>query len=168
MKTFLALFIFFFLLFPSPTEAEGNCPEGYYPIGTPSGQAGPQGCAPIPGYSSQQNETLRPPPHWISRWLAVAADGPNGILGTAVDLATPEDAKRLAMRDCINQGGKQCEIVLSQGNGCAAMAAGKTGWNVQGAETIDEAKEKSMQVCADSSPGCVVYFSACSLPKKIQ
>ncbi|WP_431635328.1 DUF4189 domain-containing protein [Dyella sp. KULCS107] len=171
MKAIRLSILVFLLALTKATLAEGNCPPGYYPIGAPNGQAGPQGCAPIPGYSASPQgpaPITAPPPRWESRWLAVATDAPNGVLGTALDLPTRNAAESAAMQDCVNKGGTECEISLSLGNGCAALAAGKTGFNVRGGETEDEARTRAMKTCDAATTGCAVYFSACSPPVRVQ
>ena len=169
MKIFYLL-AFLMVLIPAKSAlAEGNCPPGYYPIGASNGQAGPQGCAPIPGYGNHSEDLPdKLPPNWESRWLAVATDAPNGVLGTATNLRTRDEAERMAFEDCVAKGGTACEISLSLSNGCAALAAGKTGFNVRGAETEEVAKTRAMQTCNRSTTGCAIYYTACSPPVRIR
>lgn len=169
MKSIQLLAFALFLLYATVGHAEGNCPPSYYPIGASGGQAGPQGCAPIPDYDrSQSRGQMTLPPRWKSRWLAIVVDAPNGVMGTSVNAISREQAEQAAMSDCVSKGGTQCVLRLSQGNGCAALAAGKTGFNVHGAEDLEEAKALAMQTCMEATTGCAVYYAECSPPIRIQ
>lgn len=167
MKSTQLLLVALLLLFARYGHAEGNCPPGYYPIGASAGQGGPQGCAPIPGDNSVTAPATLPP-RWQDRWLAIAVDAPNGVLGTAVDAPTKNQAEQMAMSDCASKGGTQCLIHMSEANGCGALAAGKTGFNAQGAATLEEAKRLAMQICTSATSGCAVYYTACSPPVRVQ
>lgn len=173
MKSILfSCLLFSLLLLSGVTHAEGNCPEGYYPIGGESGQPRPQGCAPIPGYEQQQGQQQTPqapPPQWTSRWLAIATDSVKGTLGTAKDMPNRENAERAAIKDCQMKGGTQCKLDVSYSNGCAAMVVGDGGYNSNGAATVDAAVQLGMKVCANAGhTKCHLYYSACSLPVRIQ
>ncbi|MEP6898065.1 MAG: DUF4189 domain-containing protein [Rhodanobacter sp.] len=153
-------------------HAEGNCPPGYYPIGTPPGQGGPQGCAPIPGEnnnSQQQVQNRPPPPQWTSRWGAIATDGEKGSLGTITGAATRSEAEQEAMTDCQSKGGSHCKIDVSYSNGCAAMVVDDDGYNVESDATADKAIQSSMSTCTKAGrTNCHVYYSACSPAARIQ
>lgn len=164
--------LFGLLLLASVVHAEGNCPSGYYPIGAPPGQGGPQGCAPIPGYNNSQQQAqsqpLPPPPQWASRWGAIATDGPKGSLGTASGLSSKGDAERVALDDCSAKGGTQCKVDIAYDNECAAVVVGDGGYNTPAAATVDKAVEIGMKTCSTTTTNCHVYYSACSLPVRIQ
>lgn len=173
MKSILfSCLLFGLLLLSGVTHAEGNCPEGYYPIGGESGQAGPQGCAPIPGYNQQQGQQQAPqtpPPRWADRWGAIATFEPNGSLGTVTDMSDQQSAEQAALASCQSKHGSTCKIQLSYRNQCAAMVVSDKGYNVTPAVTVNEAVEKGMKICTGSGdPNCHVYYSACSLPQRIQ
>lgn len=151
-------------------HAEGNCPPGYYPTGAQQGQAGPQGCAPIPGYNNQQQTQQQEPPpaRWVSQWGAVATDAIKGSLGTATNLPSKNSAELVALADCQSKGGSQCKINVSYDNECVAMVVGDTGYNVNANITLDKAVQDGMKVCSAADTNCHVYYSACSLPVQIQ
>lgn len=152
------------------THAEGNCPAGYYPIGASQGNAGPQGCAPIPGYNQNQKspQTQPMPFQWESQWGAIATDVKHKTGGASLDQPTQDRAIKAAIIDCRNNGGSTCKIELSYGNGCAVMVGGDTGHNAKAGRTINEATALAMRVCNASDTRCQVAYSACSLPTRIR
>ncbi|MHB1057819.1 MAG: DUF4189 domain-containing protein [Rhodanobacter sp.] len=154
------------MLLAGGAHAEGNCPPGQYPIGAPQGQAGPQGCAPIPGYSNQgQNPAQPAPPQWADRWGAIASYVPKGILGTSSNLPNPEQAKQAAIMDCQAKGASTCKIEISYGNQCVAMIVGHPGYSIAVGPTANDAEQSGMKMCSDGGDtNCHVYYSACSLP----
>ena len=172
MNASRVLLFWLLLLIGNMTHAEGNCPPGYYPIGAPQGQAGPQSCAPIPGYGNgqqQQRSQQWPPPRWVSRWGAIATDSVKGILGAVTDLPSKSRAQQAAITDCQTKGGSPCKLEVAYDNECAAMAVGSNGYDVVADTTLNRAIQGSMKMCVDDkSEGCHVYYSACSLPVQIQ
>lgn len=152
-------------------HAEGNCPDGYYPIGASQGQQGPQGCAPIPDYNQQSVEQLPPirwESKWESRWGAIATDATKGSLGTATNLPGKQEAERAALSNCASNGGIQCKLQLSYDNECAAMVLGDKVFNVTADATVDKAIKAGLNSCiAANDHTCRVYYSACSLPVRI-
>lgn len=174
MKACRWLLLAILLLLGNVIHAEGNCPPGYYPIGAPSGQGGPQGCAPVPGESQQQVQPQQvqpqqPPQQWEDHWGAIATYEPNGSLGTATNMPSQGRAEQAALADCQSKHGSTCKIQLSYRNQCAAMIVSDKGYNVTPAATVDLAVTKGMGICTNSGdPNCHVYYSACSLPQRIQ
>jgi hypothetical protein len=153
------------LLFFSVVHAEGNCPDGYYPLGTPGG--GWQGCAPLPGNDPAYQHA--PQEKWADQWMAIATDSVKGTLGTSIGMPDRYKAEQVAIADCQTKGGIQCKLDVSYGNGCAAMVVGDGGYNSNGAATLDKATRLSMKTCTNAGhTNCHVYYSACSLPKRIQ
>ncbi len=149
-------------------HAEGGCPPGQYPA---NGQ-GWQACYPIPGYDQGQSQQNQAPPRWLDMWGAVATYIPsNGTeaVGTAINLPTRKQAEDAALQDCHAKGGVNCKIELSYSNQCAAMVVGRSGQNVNPGATINDAAQRGIAVCRNSGDtGCQVYYSACSLPRRIQ
>lgn len=169
MKAYYLLLLSLLLLLGGVAHAEGNCPPGYYPIGAPQGQAGPQGCAPIPGYDNQQQTRPQPPPQWEDRWGAIATYEPNGSLGTATNMPSQGSAEQTALADCQSKHSSICEIQLSYRNQCAAMVVSDSGYNVTPSLTLKSAEIKGMATCtASGDKNCHVYYTDCSLPKIIQ
>lgn len=163
MKSILSIcLIFVAVLIPVISHAEGNCPPGYYPTGAPQGQAGPQGCAPIP-----LGNTTAPaiaPTRWESRWGAIATDGPGGHLGVAERAISQPAAEREALGDCTNKGGINCQLENTYSNACAVMVVGEESHNSSSAPTLDEATAIGMATCQRSDKDCSVYYSSCSAP----
>ncbi|WP_425543733.1 DUF4189 domain-containing protein [Rhodanobacter caeni] len=157
------------LLTVGATHAEGGCPAGYYPIGAPSGQSGPQGCAPIPRYNQQPFQPPQPQPEWVSRWGAIATYAPAGILGVSTGRASKSAAEQEALLDCKLRGGHVCKIEIAYDNECAAVVVGDKGYNVNTDATVDAAVQYGMRTCRDAgASGCHASYTACSLPVRIQ
>ena len=170
----LLLLLGVLLLCTGASHAEGNCPDGYYPIGGDSPGA-PQGCAPIPGYGQgqqQQPQQQQAPQHqWASMFGAVATDSnkSKGVLGIATNKASRSDAEQAALADCKAQGGDQCVIDAWYTNGCAAMVVGHPGYTVKTAPTESDAVQAGMSSCTGSGyTNCHLYYSGCSPPRQIQ
>ena len=164
---FSALVWFSFL--SAGVRAEGNCPPGYYPIGG----GGTAGCAPIPGNGgrSESGQQQAPPPSapvWEDRWGAVAFDGPRGILGVAAGLPSEQAAKRTALNHCKVKGGVKCQSEISYVNGCTAFTIGDRGYYRGAKATLDQVIADGLQKCKETDKNCETYYSACSLPVRIQ
>ncbi len=171
MKSSRWLLFGLFLLLNNIVHVEGSCPSGYHPIGAPQGQAGPQGCAPIPGYNNNQQEMRPqpPPPKWISQWGAIATNKVKGILGAATGLSSKSQAKQVAMADCQAKGGSPCKFEIAYDNECAVLVVGDNGYNVSADVSLDKAIRFGMDICTEAkNTNCHVYYSACSLPVRIQ
>lgn len=143
------------------------CPPGMSAYGTGNDQSA---C----GYDdSQPEENMRnqvdPPPIWSDQWMAIATDSAKASLGTATYMSSRELAESKAVEDCQKKGGLNCKLQMSTQNGCAAMILGKNAFNVNSAETITEAIDNGMRQCKSAGDqNCRVYYSACSLPVRIQ
>ena len=111
------------------------------------------------------------PPRWESgsRWGAVATDEPHGILGASTGLPSREQAITAAMSDCAAKGSSQCKFELAYDNECVVLVASDSSYVVVSDKTIDIASRSGMKTCqANGAKNCGVYYSACSLPKRIQ
>lgn len=173
MKTCRLLLFGLLLLLGNMARAEGNCPRGYYPIGAPQGQAGPQSCAPIPRYGNgqqQQRSQQSPPPQWASRWGAIATDSAKGILGVTTDQPSESGAQQSAMADCQTKGGASCKLEIAYDNECVTLAVGSKGYSINTGNTPDAANQLAMKTCSayGEDHDCHVYYSACSLPVRTQ
>jgi hypothetical protein len=158
------------LLLSGITHAEGECPPGMFPT-NPSGTQGPVGCAPIPGYEQQQGQQQTrqaPPPQWASRWGAIATDAIKGILGTSTDVASKDEAEQRALTECQTKGGMQCKLQNSYSNACVAMITGSKIFNVGSDADLNRAVQSGMKKCTAADTNCHVYYSACSLPQRLQ
>jgi hypothetical protein len=174
MRTYRWLLFGLLMLLGGVVHAEGNCPPGYYPIGAPPGQGGPQGCAPIPGDNNNQQQAQPqppqpPPPQWASQWGAIATDKVKGILGAVTGLSSKSEAQQAAMANCQAKGGSPCKFEIAYDNECAVLVVGDNGYNVSADVTLDKAVQFGMKICTDAkNTNCHVYYSACSLPVRVQ
>lgn len=169
MKRFSTSLLLGMLLFlcDAVAHAEGNCPQGYYPIGGGSPGA-PQGCAPIPGYNQGQQQ-LPQRSQWSSQYGAIASDIAKGILGIATNRLSKQFAEQAALDDCRSKGGTDCKIETSYMNGCGTVVAGHPGYAVNTGSTEARAVQDAMSACTGSGfTNCHVIYTGCSLPKKIQ
>ena len=133
------------------------------------------GCAPInPSQQSAQGQQLQIPQQlpefWQDHWGAIATDADKGIVGTVTNVSNGDKAEAAALADCQSKGGSACKIQLSYRNQCAAMVIGKRGhvFNINPGPTIEQAVQIATGVCSKAANDCHVYYSACSLPQRIQ
>lgn len=149
--------------------AEGrNCPAGYYPIG---GQ-GTSGCAPLPGYTGndENSQQVIPEARWEKTWGAIAVDNSLGKVGAAIGEMTKIGAEKSAIAKCYARGGGiGCgHISLTYSNQCAAMAWGIDKYATASAKTIELASDSAMKECRNSTVDCKIFYSACSDPVRVQ
>jgi hypothetical protein len=152
-------------------HAEGGCPPGMIPAsGTDINS-----CVPIPpGYYSNQAQnpaqSPQPPlPRWKDSWGAIATALPKGILGVSNNLPSERQAAQAALADCQSKGGTTCKLESTYGNACDAMIVGHPGYAIAAGASENEAIQKAMKMCTDGGDAnCHVYYSACSLPQRIQ
>lgn len=104
---------------------------------------------------------------YLNRWGAIAT-GKNATLGTAVDMASERDAKRVALKDCQDKGGVQCKLEIAYHNQCATLVTGDAVFNTSSAATAEEAAEMGIAKCQEADVNCRVYYSECSLPVREQ
>jgi hypothetical protein len=161
------------LLLTNVVHAEGECPPGMFPTNPPGAQ-GPVGCAPIPGYNQQQGqqqEPQSPPPRWTSRWGAIAGDESpqHGSTGASVNQPTRAAAEQAALENCKSNGGLTCKIEATYDNECVALVVGHPKANIFTDSTQERATEGAMHSCSSQgNTDCHVYYTACSLPARIQ
>lgn len=161
------------LVSTSVVRAEGGCPPGFYPysMGNAQGQPGPQGCAPIPGYDDNQQQTQpQPAPaKWVDHWGAIATAPDQGVIGVSTNLSSEVDATRIALSDCRIKGGVNCKIGLSYRNQCMAFVGAHLGYGLDVGTTPAAASEKTLKDCIDGGlTNCHVIYTGCSLPVRIQ
>lgn len=143
-------------------HAQTACPAGTIPYGVAQNQSV---CGPAP--SSQRSIAQQAPAvGWESRWGAIAADGSKGILGTASNAFSRNQAEASALSACNAKGGGSCVIQVSYSNSCAAMIVGDKGYNTNTGATLQEATDKGMRMCNQSDAHCQIYYSDCSLLKR--
>jgi hypothetical protein len=160
------------LLLGRMAHAEGGCPPGMIPAsGTDINS-----CVPIPpGYYNNQQQAQPqppppPPPQWATRWGAIATDKTKGVLGAVTGLPSKSDAQQAAMDDCRTKGGSPCKLEIAYDNECATLAVGSKGYSINTGNTADAANQLAMKTCSADGKDldCHVYYSACSLPQRIQ
>lgn len=141
-------------------HAQVACPAGWIPYSATS-------CGPAPGAQAAPAQQA-PAVSWESRWGAIATDIPKGILGTASNVLSRKQAESTALSDCKAKGGANCIIQVSYSNSCGVMVVGDKVLNTNAAPTLKEATDKGMSMCSQSDTNCQVYFSDCSLAKRVR
>jgi len=124
----------------------------------------------MPSYQ-QQPQAPRPPQQiWVDHWGALATYEPGGVLGAATDMKSESEARHNAIADCqAKGGGSNCKIQSVYRNECVALLVGDKFFNVSAAATVEEATQSGMRTCkGNSNTNCHIYYSACSLPVRIQ
>jgi hypothetical protein len=161
------------LLLSGMVHAEGICPPGMYST-NPPGMPGPISCAPIPSYAQNPGQQATPqasqppPERWTDHYGAIATDEPRGAMGASTDMPDRHSAEITAIAKCVAKGGVNCTTQISYGNQCVALVVGGKIFNVNTGATVAQATEKGIQMCKTSANDCHVYYSACSLPVRIQ
>ncbi|KAF1707043.1 DUF4189 domain-containing protein [Pseudoxanthomonas sacheonensis] len=149
-------------------HAEGGCPSGMIPYrGTDISS-----CGPIPsGYYGRDDSSTEPsqsPVIWADKWGAIALSKTNNSVGVATGTPSKQAAQNSAVKDCVEAGGQNCEVVLSYNNQCAAMAWGDTRVGTARAGTIEIASQQAMQSCIAKSNECRIVYSNCSFAERTQ
>jgi hypothetical protein len=166
MKT--CYWFLFVLLMPlcSVVHAQTACPPGMEEYG--AGVCG-YSQSEEPAQQARPQQPALPPPQWATRWGAIATDSPKGVLGAVVNVSSKSEAQQAAMADCKAKGGTKCKVDIAYDNECAAVVVGDGGYNVGSDATTDKASQLGMNVCTKAGrTNCHVYYSACSLPIRIQ
>ncbi|MGN6328063.1 MAG: DUF4189 domain-containing protein [Rhodanobacter sp.] len=157
------------LLTTSALHAQAACPPGTIPYGTGND---PSACGPDnsqPDQLQQPRAPRRPPQVWANHWGAIATNEPTGSLGIANNMSSQNEAERTALADCQSKHGSTCKIETSYRNGCGALIGSTTGYVVTSKATLDETVQAGMLACTKAEySNCHVYYSACSLPERIQ
>ena len=107
--------------FPNWARAEGRCPPGQYPIG---GQ-GMAGCAPIPAGETTEYRS-KAKPYFIPTWGSIAVSS-DRIFGMSQHHKQDVDATNAALQACREQGGRDCQSMITFKGGCAAAVAPDNG-----------------------------------------
>ncbi len=157
------------LLFSAAGHCENGCPNGMIPANGTNINS----CVPVPpGYYGTQHPAdrpLPPTPQWARRWGAIATDGVKGSLGAVTDMPDRGDAEGAALAECQTNGGAKCKVDVAYDNECVAMAVGDAGYSVNSDITLNAAIQLATKTCStDGNTNCRVYYSACSLPKRVQ
>lgn len=154
------------LLLSGAAEAEGGCPAGQIPYsGTDISS-----CGPIPGDPGrpQRLQPIVPRQIWTNRWGAFALDA-KGNAGGSVNQISRFAAEQAALENCQSNGGTNCKIQSAYGNGCVAVVVAEHGSFINSDTTLDSATQAAMHACtADGKSSCHMYYTACSLPIRLQ
>lgn len=146
-------------IFATKANAEGRCPDGYFPTG--GGNAGWEGCAPIGGGEEEPAE-----PRWETRWGAVAVT--DGAYGYSTSFVTKRAAEKEALSQCKrNSHGGKCKVRQSYHDQCIALAWGANGNITSTAEKVGQAENLAIQACGRYSQDCRIYYSGCTYPEHV-
>lgn len=161
----LVAFFSVFALTVFEIRAEGNCPQGYYPIG--GGNGGWAGCAPIPSNDAPSPNTG---PQWERRWGAIAVDATVSRFGGAEGYGSARRAEKAAVAACRKNGGThRCKAMGgAYYNQCGALAWGDQRFEIYSAGTADEANEYALRACSAQTTNCRIYYTGCSAPVRIR
>lgn len=154
------------LLTGHKVNAQAACPPGMIPYSTGSDNSA---CG--PDDSQQQapaRQQLPPRQRWEDRWGAIATDGPGGSFGASTNMLSRNSAENRALVECHSKKMNVCSIELWYRDACAAMVIGDNRHTSNYAPTESEAVQIGMQKCNAVDTNCHVYYSACSLPQRIQ
>jgi len=152
---------------PGMVKAEGRCPPGQYPIGSPNGV---MGCAPIPGSEQPSAElsssTYNRPPKIVTEWGAVARSPSGREIGwSPVRQHKQKSAEKLALRACKEKSGQACQIVASYSGQCVlAMQHTDTGQFEVILESPDTYEPDMHRAAQQRCPGgrCRAAWSHCA------
>lgn len=142
--------------------------------GIPS--AGNPGCIPPDQANSPYSQDdpgvqapSQPIGHWADRWGAASMESATAIAGTVEDQPSKKSAVAESLSRCSKNGGRQCELLFTFYNQCAAIAQQKGGGPVNWATAMksEDAESNALSNC-HSSAGCQIVYSRCSRPELIR
>ena len=167
---FISMATALFLALSAPARAEQGCPPGF--TLNASGVPGGAMCVPIPNYQPGGEGSTEAEPRWSSRWgaIVIASKGTTttSVLGVSKQMISEEQAKEVAMQDCLAQGGIGCKLNLVYSNQCGVVVWGDTVAVSGHAQTIDKAEALAMADCNAKSTNCGLYYYDCSYPARIR
>ncbi len=164
LMVWLALFVLCSVM-GHAVHAQGSCPAGQMPY---SGND-MSSCGPIPPGYQGYAPPAQSVPKWMSQWGAIATDDATGSFGASSQMDSRADAQRAALADCHAKKGATCKLEVTYDNECGAMVVGDNAHNVGADTTLDKVVQLGLKTCHDAGDtNCRVYYSACSMPKRIQ
>ena len=135
-----------------------NCPEGM----APEGGQGVASCVPVDNGNQSRG-------HWVNRWGAIATDAANQGVGASFNQPSEEDAKQSALANCLSNGGSHCKVEKTYFNSCIAMVVGDKGYNIDVAETVDQAIQDGTKRCVGAGDtNCRARYRSCSTAQWVQ
>lgn len=84
-------------------------------------------------------------------------------VGASHDKSSRDEAKRIAMDNCLGLGSKKCELISIYSNGCVALAESNTHFGIANRPTLNDSRSAAMEQCNGAS--CKVVFTDCSKAK---
>ena len=104
------------------------------------------------------------------RWGGVALDAVTGEAGASEGQPSKQRANSGAVSTCEQQGSKDCKVILSYVNQCAAAASPEQGDYVSTATAaeLDDAISRATERCSKRSTTCEIIYKKCSRPVRIR
>ena len=134
------------------------------PPGAPDSPLGGGGNSAGGGGNSAPHEV------WSDRYGAIANDA-TGKSGESANQSSQAQANEIALDKCKQKGGVDCKITLPYRDTCIAIAHGTTsGSGMDSGSTLKAAEADALIACSNNTHGqqCSIFYSACSLPVRIQ
>lgn len=136
-------------------------------INTGGGNCTPPTAPGMPAsYDNNGNNGGQLTPRYISQWGAISIDSVKAASGAVTGRMSRRQAEDDAQDQCVENGGKACQLVISYDNSCAAVAWAPGGAMTASDSDLDAAKDRAMHNCAKRKTGCQIVYSACSLPRE--
>lgn len=159
----------FWILFAAPLTVHAQCAPGIPGAGNP-------GCIPptlsnspyAQGNGNDYFPANAPQPKWEDRWGAIAFDEATSRAGVSANQTSQRGAESMALSNCREAGGKDCQVNVTYHNQCAAVAqkpgGGRIG--VSRGPSIEEASNVALKNCGSDT--CRVAYSNCTDAMRIQ
>jgi len=150
-------------IYASP--AWSQCSTG---VDTGGGACIPPDAPGIPGYQGNTSAQQAPQPRavWADRWGAIAIDMKTGQAGTIEGQENKLKATQTALAYCAQNGSKNCEVILSFHNQCAAVTMGRLMGYSDG-PTQEVAEQTAISRCGEGA-SCKIVYSKCSYAERIR
>jgi hypothetical protein len=167
MSLKLLIAIILFPLSSSMALGQTACPQG---VASGGAQCGPSSMInSAEGSGDRSSLPSLPPAEWADSWGAMAMDDSNGVAGIVTDLSSKRTAKKAAIQECRSRGGVDCTIARTYKNQCLVVVASSKKSQIVNAATINRATELAMRDCEnDGSTDCRIYYSGCSIAKRVR
>lgn len=153
MKSLIKIGFLAFALIGFEAKAEGNCPQGYYPVYNNNGGGGQVGCAPIPsnGSTTYSNAPRKPKPYWVDSYGTIAY-GKNEkgekVISYEKKISSQELSDRATFFICDTLKYTDCQIVLRFKNEYAVIVKDENGEFYSSAHSNrDRAADNAMAMC---------------------
>ncbi|WP_425491175.1 DUF4189 domain-containing protein [Coralloluteibacterium stylophorae] len=94
------------------------------------------------------------------RWGAVAVSQANGRGGWTVDGKSEAHAESLAVRNCTERGGHECQAVFTFQDSCGVVATNAHRSKFVARPDIEVARRRALRLCGSD---CRVLFEGCAV-----